>query len=85
LVRFTPYSEARVRRRKLSMQLVEQVAEHPEQVLEENDRKVAQSRFVDPARGTEYMLRVVYETDGEDKLIVTAYKTSNVRKYWRPS
>jgi len=57
------------------MQLVEQVAEHPEQVLEENDRKVAQSRFVDPARGT----------DGEDKLIVTAYKTSNVRKYWRPS
>ena len=85
MVRFTPYSEARVRGRRLSRQLVKQVAEHPEQVLEENDRKVAQSRFVDPARGTEYMLRVVYETEGEDKLVVTAYKTSKVRKYWRPS
>jgi len=66
-------------------QLVEQVAEHPEQLLEEDDRKVAQSRFVDPGRGTEYLLRVVYETEGEDKLVVTAYKTSKLRKYWRPS
>ena len=85
MIRFTPYAEARVRRRKLSEQLVEQVAGHPEQLLEEDDRKVAQSRFVDPVRGTEYLLRVVYETEGEDKLVITAYKTSKVRKYWRPS
>ena len=84
MVRFTPYAEARVRRRKLSREQVRQVAENPDQIIDEDDRRVAQSRFVD-STGREYILRVVYETEGEDKLVVTAYRTSKVRKYWRPS
>ena len=85
LVRFTPYAETRVRRRKLSMEQVGQVAENPEQLIDEDERRVAQSRFVDPTGGREYLLRVVYEPEGDDKLVITAYKTSKVRKYWRPS
>ena len=31
-----------------------------------------------------YLLRVIYEQIGEDKLVITAYQTSKIRKYWRP-
>jgi hypothetical protein len=67
------------------MDRVRQVAENPEQLIDEDERKVAQSRFVDPTGEREHLLRVVYEPEGDDKLVITAYKTSKVRKYWRPS
>ena len=85
MIRFIPYAEARVRRRRLSRELVEQVVEKPQQLIEEGDRKVAQSRYTDPEKGMEYILRVIYEQAGEDKLVITAYQTSKIQKYWRSS
>jgi len=31
----------------------------------------------------EYLLRVIFEKVGDSVVVVTAYKTSKVEKYWR--
>ena len=84
MIRITPYAEEKLRRRELSRSLVERVTAEPEQLFEEGARKVAQSRYTDTAKGKEFLLRVIYEESGEDKLVVTAYQTSKIQKYWRP-
>jgi hypothetical protein len=72
---FTPYAEDRLLGRRLSRA--------PGQLLEEAGRRIAQSRYTDPAGGGEFLIRVIYEPVGEDKLVITAYQTSKVGKYWR--
>jgi len=63
--------------------LVLRVLEEPQQVVEEDERKVAQSEYADPRTGRQHLLRVVYEERADDKLMITAYETSKIRKYWR--
>jgi hypothetical protein len=69
--------------RRLSPEVVEQVLAAPQQILEEGKRKIAQSRLTDPATGKEHLLRVLYEDRGEIRVVVTAYRTSKIAKYWR--
>jgi len=69
--------------RRLSPEVVEWVLAAPQQILEEGKRKIAQSRLTDPATGKEHLLRVLYEDRGETRVVVTAYRTSKIAKYWR--
>lgn len=84
MIRFTEYAEDKLRRRNLPRDLVKQVATKPEQVAEEGARTVAQSRYTDTTTGKAYLLRVIYEQQGQDRLVITAYQTSKITKYWRP-
>ncbi|HEU4760327.1 MAG TPA: DUF4258 domain-containing protein [Dehalococcoidia bacterium] len=84
LIQFTAYAEARIQRRRLSKELVLMVLDAPEQVIEEDDeRMVAQSRLTDANSGQQRLLRVVYEQHEDQKIVITAYETSKMRKYWR--
>jgi len=83
LIRFTPYAETRIEERSLARKLVEDIATDPDQLLNEGNRQVAQRRYTDATRSREYLVRVIYEEVGDDKLIITAYQTSKVEKYWR--
>ncbi len=40
-------------------------------------------RFVYQSRVGRYLIRVVVEADRESQEVVTAYRTSNVQKYWQ--
>ncbi|MFQ5879101.1 MAG: DUF4258 domain-containing protein [Dehalococcoidia bacterium] len=81
-VAFTSHAEVQVQFRKLDKALVEQVALHPEQVIEvKGGRRWAQSRYV--RGGMQHLLRVLFEDQGEVRIIVTAYTTSRLAKYWR--
>ena len=81
-IEISPHAEEQIRFRKLSHDLVVQVATSPEQILPTvGERYFAQSRFQE--RGKEYLLRVLVEKVGDTRLIVTVYPTSKVRKYWR--
>ena len=44
-------------------------------------RKVAQKKYF--MKNKEYLLRVIYEEKEELKVIVTAYITSQLSRYWR--
>jgi hypothetical protein len=64
--------------------LVQAVMEHPEQRLVDEsraDRWIHHSRlrFED---GRMYLLRVVVAEDERPPVIITAYRTSKIEKYW---
>jgi len=61
-----------------------QVATTPEQRVQVRpEREVRQSRVADPASGKLHLIRVVVDAGKDGDTIVTAYRTSKIRKYWR--
>lgn len=79
LVRWSLHALREVRRRSLSVEQVEQVAREPEQVVAVRPgREVRQSR--DDRGG---LVRVIMAVEENPPLIVTAYRTSKVQKYWQ--
>jgi hypothetical protein len=74
----------RAERRGIDETTVLEVAAAPEQVLPVRPgREIRQSRRDDPARGRQFVVRVVVETGAEADTVVTVYRSSKVDKYWR--
>ena len=82
--RFSRHAEWEMARRGIPLALVEAVMEHPEQRLVDESgtgRWIHQSRlrFGD---GKMYLLRVVVAEEEQPHVIITAYRTSKIEKYW---
>jgi hypothetical protein len=79
---FSDHARYELGRRGIDLEMVRQVVADPQQTFEvRKGRIVAQSK-VRRAGGT-YLLRVFVDTDRPKRVIVTAYLTSKVEKYWR--
>ena len=82
--RLCSHAEWEMARRGIPLALVQSVLEHPEQrVVDESSeaRWIYQSRF--PLEdGKMYLLRVVVDEDENPPVIITAYRTSKIEKYW---
>jgi hypothetical protein len=60
------------------------VATDPEQTVElGRGREVRQSRVEGSGEDSPYLIRVVVDVLHEETVIVTAYRTSKIGKYWR--
>jgi len=80
----TEHARGEALRRQLSEDTVLAVARNPEQRLDaRSGREIRQSRIVDPASGKLYLIRVVVEFEAAGETIVTVYRTSRIRRYWR--
>jgi len=82
--RLTDHARAEMVRRGISEAEVARILRQPEQVLAVREgREVLQSlvRVGRPER--EYLLRVFVDLDREPVEVVTVYRTSRIRKYWR--
>ncbi len=80
----TEHAVAEARRRGISEELILEVASSPEQRLEaRSGREVCQSRVTDPGSGKLQLVRVFVDRAQDGDAVVTAYRTSKVRKYWR--
>jgi SH3-like domain-containing protein len=82
--RLSRHAEWEMTRRGIPLALVQAVVNRPEQRLVDEsgtDRWIHQSRlrFED---GKIYLLRVVVAEGEEPPVIVTAYRTSKIEKYW---
>lgn len=83
-ISLSSHALSEISRRRLPLSLVETVARNPEQVLPaRNGLECRQSHFLDPNSGKEYLLRVIVDPQRDPNLVVTAYKTSKITKYWR--
>jgi len=61
-----------------------EVATTPEQRLPVRlQREIRQSRAIEPASGKLHLIRVVVDLAEDGDTVVTVYRTSKVRKYWR--
>jgi hypothetical protein len=74
-----------MKRRQIARELVEETVRHPNQkVIGFGDKSIYQSRITDLG-GKEYLIRVVvYEKSGIPH-VVTVYRTTKIKKYWRLS
>jgi hypothetical protein len=77
----TRHAQLQVAMRKLDPALVEKVASQPEQITPAYEGlRWAQSRYNQQGRG--YLLRVLFREQGDVRIVVTIYPTSQVAKYW---
>jgi len=70
--------------RKLGPREVGPVVLSPEQIVNDedsDDRLIYQSHYVDK-RGKLMLLRVVVEETREEIVVITAYPTSQIKRYW---
>lgn len=80
--RFSRHALEELARRGLTRSVIDDVLANPDQVLVENvNKKVFQSK-VAFERGKLFLVRVVVAFDADPPLVVTAYRTSKIDKYW---
>jgi hypothetical protein len=80
----TPHAAASIARRGLSLELVQQVLAAPEQRLNLRvGRIVCQSRLQLAEPSNLYLVRVIVDIDRRPAMVVTAYRTSRIARYWR--
>jgi len=77
-----PLALKKINQRHIPVEWVKQVLNLPEQVVEGYEgRQVAQRVY--HLSGKKMLLRVVFETMEDKKVVITAYLTSQVERYWR--
>ena len=70
-------------RRKISKSLLEVVLEQPQQIVNEYGGKKSYQSKINFGGGKIYLLRVIVDDTMEPALVITAYYTSKIEKYWR--
>lgn len=79
---FSAHARWEMERRGIAENQVNEVLNAPEQMEEDRPgRCVYQSRL--PFGSSNYLLRVFVDVDRFPAEIVTVYRTSQIRKYWR--
>ncbi|MBN2472887.1 MAG: DUF4258 domain-containing protein [Anaerolineae bacterium] len=82
LVRLTRHAEKQIVVRRLDRDQVIAVALNPEQIVEAvGEHPVAQSQI--EYAGQKALLRVVFHDNVDVRLIITAYPTTQIDKYWQ--
>jgi hypothetical protein len=83
--RYSGHALEEMERRSISPETADEVLRHPEQiVLVHSSRKAYQSR-VDFGNGDVYLVRLIVDDATAPAVVVTAYRTSKISKYWRTS
>jgi hypothetical protein len=80
-VRLTAHADEQIVARELDRELVIETARAPEQIVRsESKPPVAQSRI--SFKGQPALLRVAFRDEGNMRVIITAYPTSQIDRYW---
>ena len=81
-IEIIPIAKKKLERRGIPEGWIMETMNHPSQVVEGyGDRKVAHRKYI--VGNKEYLLRVVYEEEEEKGVVLTAYLTSQIDRYWK--
>jgi hypothetical protein len=73
-----------MKRRGMDVAVILAVVRSPDQVVADlRGREICQSRMYSSGDRREFLVRVVVEPRPDHTLVVTAYRTSKISKYWR--
>ncbi len=81
--RLTRHATEEMARRSIPREMLEAVLDNPQQVVPARQgKKVYQSqvRFAD---GRMFLVRAIVDDRAEPPRVITVYRTTKVRKYWR--
>ena len=81
-IEFSEYAGLQAQERKIEKQDILDTIKSPGQVLlGRKGRKIAQKKL--NREGEKGLLRVIYEEKTDTQVVITAYWTSKIKKYWR--
>lgn len=81
-IEIIPLAKKKMRRRGIPEGWVVDAVNAPDQIVEGyRGRTVAHRRHT--VRGEERLLRVVFEETAEKYIVITAYLTSAIKRYWK--
>ncbi|OFZ57714.1 MAG: hypothetical protein A2W77_05620 [Nitrospinae bacterium RIFCSPLOWO2_12_39_16] len=81
-IEIIPIAERKIKRRGIRKEWIEETISSPVQLVDGyGGRKVAQKMFI--IENKKYLLRVVFEKKDEVYIVVTAYFTSQINRYWK--
>ena len=81
-IEIIPIAKKKLERRRISERWILEAMNHPSQIVEGyGGRKVAQRKYI--VENKEYLLRVVYEEEEQESVVLTAYLTSQIDRYWK--
>ena len=81
---FSEHALFEMKRRGIEKESVKEVVERPQQEIpSRNNKIILQSKYLNGLQNKEMLLRVIGRKSGKDILIITAYKTSRIERYWQ--
>jgi hypothetical protein len=69
--------------RAIPRRLLQEVMEHPQQVVRERSGRKAYQSKLDFGGGRIFLLRAIVDERVDPAMVVTVYRTSRIDKYWR--
>ena len=73
-----------LRERRIPIELIESVLQDPGQIVEEREDKKAYQSQMHFETSKLFLLRVIVNDLVDPCVVVTAYRTPNIEKYWKP-
>ena len=80
---YSNLAEEELLRRKISKKTIELVVNDPDQILELEDDIIIYQSIIEFDNKKKYLVRVVVSENKDSKTLITVYKTSKIKKYWR--
>jgi len=81
--RLTNHVREEMARRAIPLPLLEQVLTAPQQVVAEKVNLKAYQSIVSCEEEKPFLLRVIVDDSISPMVVITAYRTSKIEKYWR--
>jgi hypothetical protein len=77
-----PLALKKIAQRRIPLLWIEETLNSPDQIVEGYERRqVAQKTYYQGDR--KMLLRIIFELQGDKRVVVTAYITSQIERYWR--
>jgi hypothetical protein len=81
--KFSNHALEEMKKRKVPLSFVESVLENPQQTLQQNEEIIIYQSQIDFGTGKLYLLRVFINVTIDPVVIITVYRTSQIKKYWK--
>lgn len=81
-IEIIPLALKKIEQRKIPTEWIEETLKSPEQIVDGYmGRKVRQRKYT--LEGKEILLRVIVDEQKDKFIVITAYLTSQIERYWR--
>jgi hypothetical protein len=70
-------------RRSISLDLLEQLLQNPQQIVPETRGKKAYQSIIDFGSEKKFLVRAIVADENNPPVVITVYRTSKIHKYWR--
>ena len=81
-VKIIPLAAKKIKLRKISESMLDEAFNYPDQIVEGYGGRAVKQKIYN-INNKKKLLRVVCEKNNKDIIVVTAYLTSQIKKYWR--